>query len=42
MIALQIFREEIPTYRQGRPLAFAFGAAILAVLLLFAARVPRD
>lgn len=37
-IALQVFREEIPAYKQGHPLAFALGAAILAALLLLAER----
>ncbi|TVS14035.1 MAG: hypothetical protein EA417_15670 [Gammaproteobacteria bacterium] len=41
VIALQVFREEIPAYKQGRPLAFALGAAILAGLLLFAERLPH-
>lgn len=38
-IALQIFREEIPAYKIGRPVPFALGAATLGLLLLLAERI---
>lgn len=41
VIALQVFREEIPAYKQSHPVAFALGAAILAALLLLAERLPH-
>ncbi len=38
-IALQVFREEIPAYKQGRPVPFAMGAGLLAGLLLLVERI---
>ncbi len=38
-IALQVFREEIPAYKQGRPVPFAMGAALLATSLLLVERM---
>lgn len=38
-IALQVFREEIPAYKQGRPVAFALGAATLTTSLLLVERI---
>lgn len=39
-IALQVFREEIPAYKCGRPLPFAAGAMMFAALLWLAETVP--
>lgn len=41
-IALQVFREEIPAYNNGHPIAFALGATILGLLLLMAEGIRAE